>query len=113
MAKKHREGTCQICGIEYEAFTSAYSDSPFIDGKKYAEICHCCSCVPKMWELKKNYDDGYAVHKEYLLVYEEWDMNRLHSVASLMEDGGWDKPDAERSVRAVKRAVAAAKKRKK
>ena len=108
---RHKEGQCQICKVEYEAFTSAYGDSPFIDGKKYVEICHCCSEVPRMWELRKNYDDGYAVHKEYVYVYDSWDMDRLHSVASLMDDGGWDKEDADRSVRAVKKAVAAAKKK--
>jgi hypothetical protein len=62
-----------------------------------------------MWELKKNYDDGYVVHPEYVYVYETWDMDRLHSPESLMEDGGWDKVVAERSVRAVKKAVSLAK----
>ena len=111
MAKKNQDGFCQICGVEYKAYTSAYTNFPFIDGKKYREICHCCSEVPRMWELKKNYDDGYAFYKEYIFVYESMDMDRLHSVESLMKDGGWEKKDAERSVRAVKKIVAIAKKK--
>lgn len=101
---KYKEGFCQICGCEPEAYVSAYRERPFVDGRKYKEICWCCANVPKTWELLKNYDDGYCIHKEYVMVYDEMDPKRLHTVEEIMSEG-WDREEATRSVRAVKRAI--------
>lgn len=114
MAKRqYIDGTCQICGAECKAFISYSKNNPFIDGKSYEMVCHCCMDVPKMWEIKTNYDDGFAIHEEYILIYDEWNMNKLHTINSLMEEGGWDKVEATRSIRAVKKAIDAAKRLKK
>lgn len=103
--KKHRDdGICPICKCEMDVIVSAYKDYPFIDGRKYQAICFVCASVPKTWENVKNYDDGFCIHKEYLLVFETFDPKRLCSIGEMMEDG-FGKVESEKSIRAVKAAI--------
>lgn len=101
---KRIEGICPICGQEIEVIVSAYKSYPFIDGKRYSEICWPCACVPKTWEILKNYDDGYCLHDEYVKCYYTFDKDRLCSVQEMMEDG-FPKVVADRSIKAVKKAI--------
>ena len=92
--KKHTDGICQICGYEVEVCVSGYKEHPFIDGRRYQEICFLCSEVPKMYEYKNN----------ELIVYDSFDDHRLHTAMELVEEG-FDKKEAQQSIRAVKRAI--------
>jgi len=84
---------CSICKSEFEAFTDAFENEPWIDGRRHKDICHCCMCVPKMW----HYDE----EKKMLTVYDEMDPKRLCTIEELMEEG-FEKASAQRSLRAVK-----------
>jgi hypothetical protein len=86
---------CPICDQEMQTLVSAYHKSPFIDGRRYEFICHCCSEVPRMYEAN---EDGY--HN----VFKEFDKKRLHSVDDLMEFG-WDKQYAKTSLKAVQAKI--------
>lgn len=99
--KKHIDGICQICGQEVEVCVSGYRDHPFIDGRKYEEICFVCSEVPKMYEYK---------NKE-LTKFDTFDPKRLHTVAELAEDG-FDNKYAKKCIAAVKRAIKTGPKKK-
>ena len=99
--KKHTEGFCQICNQEAEVCVSGYRDIPFIDGRKYQEICFICSEVPKMYE-----DNG-----EGLVEFATFDPKRLHTADELAEDG-FDKKRARKCIAAVKRAIKTGPKKK-
>ncbi len=91
--KKHFPGFCQVCGQEAEVCVSGYQTHPFIDGRRYQEICFICSEVPKMYEYNGE-----------LVVYDTFDPKRLHTADELAEDG-FDKKLAQKSIRAVKQAI--------
>jgi len=92
---------CSICKAELEAYTSAFEDDPWIDGRKHKDICHCCMCVPKMY----HYDEEKGV----LTTYDEMYYKRLCTVEEIMEDG-FEKAEATRSLRAVKALIRKRKK---
>ena len=97
---KRKEGYCNICGEFCEVVCTGYSSGPFVDGKKYDEICHVCHCVPKTCEYDEENDEW--IHYDYL------EDKKLRTVAEMMEDG-WDKAEAAKSVKAVKAAIKRAK----
>lgn len=103
MAKRD-DGKCSICGHPFGAYTSAYRRQPFVDGRYHQEICWTCACVPKMSEFFESYDDGKEIHKDYLLVYNEFSASRIHTLQEMMEEG-FSKEESLRSIKAVKRAA--------
>ena len=100
MAKRKEEGFFGMCGQELFVYCSAYTHTPFVDGRRYKELCHLCYEVPKMsdWDEKL----------QRIIHYPTMDPKRLCTVAELM-DGGWDKKDCETSLKAVKKAIANSK----
>ena len=95
---------CCICkAVEFEyAFSSAYESTPWVDGRVHRGVmCHCCYEVPKM----HHYDE----ESKELTVYHEMYYNRLCTVDELVAEG-FDKKDAQRSIRAVKALVRKRKK---
>lgn len=92
---RHKEGCCHICGLEFEVFASTYENTPWVDGKKHAEICHICFDVPKNLEYDEKKDEWVA--------YEELSPSRLRTVEEMVDDG-WDKKEAQVAIRAVKKA---------
>ena len=93
--KKPVEDVCDICGEPYDAYCSYYRHHPWIDGRKHEIICHICYDVPKV----------HVVDKESGVTFlTPFDPNRIQTVKEMM-DGGWDKWQAERSVKATKAAI--------
>ena len=101
MPEKYQESMCRICGKEIFACCSAYKETPFVDGRCYAEMCHACSEVPKMIELDEKVNEW--------IVYKEMSPKRLCSVKEIMS-GGWTRQEAELAIKAVKKAIAKGKK---
>jgi hypothetical protein len=87
---------CSICKNDYDACSLAYDNEKWIDDKCHKLICWTCFCVPKMWH--------YNEEKEEIIVYEEFDPKRLHTVNEMMEDG-FDEKEAKHSIRAVKKLL--------
>lgn len=87
---------CPICKQFIAVLVSGFKEIPFIDGKTYEAICHCCSEVPKM------YDFDTATQK--FIFYDKMEPSRLHTVEELVEDG-WNKKVAEISYKAIKNLV--------
>jgi len=92
---------CSICKSEFESFTNAYESQPWIDGRRHKEMCHCCYEVPKMY--------SYDEENDVLTQYDEMDYRRLCTVEELMQEG-FDKKEAQKSVRAVKALIRKRKK---
>ncbi len=93
---------CPICGEYMSVLCSGHRDKPFIDGKKYNDICFACFHVPKVWTCKLGRPrDGSAD------VWEGpfWDAKHLCSAQELVADGVCDITQARKSARAVKSLV--------
>lgn len=86
---------CPICGEFIEVIVRLHAHDPFVDGRCYDMICHTCFVVPMTWEYDK---DGEVIW------HGTKSPNRLASVAHLMSEG-WEKAEAERSIKAVKRLL--------
>ena len=84
---------CEICGRDYSAYCSYYSNHNWIDGRRHKIICHICYDVPIVHEVE---DDIWYV--------KPFDPNRLQTVKEMVQ-GGWDKKDAEIAIKAVKKAI--------
>ena len=100
MARRKQEGFCGICGREVLVNCSAYTHKPFIDGRRYEDLCHLCYEVPKMYDWDEK--------SQKIVYYSTMDPKRLCTAAELME-GGWDKKECEISIKAIKKAIANAK----
>ena len=92
---------CSICKEFMTVACLGHATVPFIDGRKYEEICHCCFSVPKMYE--------YDEKKEELIVFETMNYKRLHTAKELVSEG-FEEEFAKKSIKAVKAKI---KKRKK
>lgn len=88
------EFDCPICGADIEILVRYHSEEPFIDGRTYAVICFTCASIPKTW----GYENGEVV------VYKYKNPERLCSVEDMMEDG-WERCEALRSLKAVKKLL--------
>lgn len=94
MAKKKLDGFCPICGELIEVVVTAYKRIPFINGKNYEEICFTCDSVPKM--------HSFDELKNELIVYNNFDKNRLNTLEEMISDG-FTKKESQISIKAVKR----------
>jgi hypothetical protein len=72
-----------------------HAQDPFIDGRCYDLICFTCFTIPKTWE----YDS-----KGEIIWYGTKSPDRLSSVADMVSDG-WEKQEAEISIRAIKKLL--------
>lgn len=86
---------CPICKQPIEAIVRYFSEDPFIDGRTYSEICFTCANVPKTWEYDEN---GEAIF------FEGRRADKLCTPEDLMADG-WDRKEAEISIKAVKKLL--------
>jgi hypothetical protein len=89
-----------------EIICSGHSSVPFIDGRKYPEICFVCFNIPKIWEITPS-DNG----SEDTWEGPFYDHKHLFTAEELIEDGvAEDIRRAKKSITAVKKRIAAAKK---
>ena len=86
---------CQICGSDPTGIVRIFESHPFIDGRTYDLICFTCSCVPKYW---------YTTKQGEVITLTDPDPEHMRTVAEMLEDG-WDKRDAERSIKAIQRKL--------
>jgi hypothetical protein len=87
---------CPICKLPLEVIVRAYREEPFLDGRFYEEICHRCSCVPRRVVYDKKTDDW--------IWFDHVSPDRIATVEDLIGDG-WEKHEAEASIRAVKKLL--------
>jgi len=98
--RKKREindNICPLCKQDMQIRCTGYSQKPFVDGKKYAAICHTCWCVPKIWYYQSETDtfDGPYFDGDHLYTPEE-----------MMEEGACDNiKEAKLCVKAVKASI--------
>jgi hypothetical protein len=89
-----------------EIICSGHSTTPYVDGRKYPEMCFTCFHVPKIWEITPS-ENGSE---------DKWegpffDHKHLCTPQELVEDGvAEDVKLAKKSVAAVKKRITAAKK---
>lgn len=85
-----------------DVLCSGHSRTPFIDGRKYANICFVCFHVPKMWigELGRARDGS---QDEWDGPF--WDPKLLHTAAELVDNGVCDLSRARKSIRAIKQKL--------
>ena len=95
---KNKEGFCGICGAPTTVVVSAYRSGrpPFVDGRNYDEICHCCHAAWKTSEWDDLEDKFVHFHP-----YKE---PRLYTPEELMTEG-WSKEEAKLSIKCIKRAL--------
>jgi hypothetical protein len=99
MGRKPRsEDECPICGQYISVIASGYRNEPFLDGKKYHVMCFTCACT-----VKGAFTFRVGENLKPIVPGE------LYTVQEMMEDG-FDKKEAEISLKAVKAAIAKSKK---
>lgn len=87
---------CNICGRIPEAIVKVYANEPFVDGRNYGLICWVCANVPKTWYYDNNGE---------IIVLEYFDKDRINTAKEMSEDGGWDKDEAEISIKAIRKLL--------
>jgi len=86
---------CAICGRDPKVITRAYAHQPFVDGRNYDLICWTCANVPKGW---------YTDETGEVIVLDHFDPDMINDVREMMAEG-WDKVDAEISIKAVRKIL--------
>jgi hypothetical protein len=87
---------CPVCKCDIEVIVRFHTDEPFVDGRTYSEMCFTCASVPKTWE--------YDAVADEVIVFDFKSPNRLCTVEDMVSDG-WDKEEAQRSIKAVKKLL--------
>jgi hypothetical protein len=88
MAKN--DDICPICKEYIDIIVSGFKDEPFINGKKYENICFVCACVPK--------------NSFVIIPVEKHKDNALNTVEEMVAEG-FNKKRAEISVKCVKKIL--------
>ena len=98
MAKKIQEGHCGVCSSFCDVVVSAYrkGNKPFLDGRNYDEVCHCCHAAWKITE----WDDL----EDKWIHYDPYNEIHLYSIDELIKEG-WDKEQIKISLKAIKNAL--------
>jgi hypothetical protein len=86
---------CPICGQFIEVIVRLHAHEPFVDGRCYDMICFTCFTIPKTWEYGR---DGEIIW------HGTKSPDRLATVEEMMSEG-WDKQEAEKSLKAIKRLL--------
>lgn len=81
---------CPICNSDYVDIGVVRDASMF--GRQIGSVCLGCYSVPKNWEETP----------EGIVVFEQHDRKRLHTIQELMEDG-WNQEEAKRHLNSVKK----------
>ena len=100
MAKKQQDGYCGVCGSFCDVVVSAYRKGrkPFLDGRNYEEVCHCCHAA---WRITELVGDKWVSYDPYNDIH-------LYTIDELMTDG-FPKDRAKLSIKAIKKAMQHAK----
>lgn len=84
------DGNCCICGEPCDAFINCLA-RPFIDGKRYKEICFCCGSVPAPKKV--------LLDKTEICLAGTFTQN-LQTLQQMINDG-FDEYQATKSIKAV------------
>lgn len=76
---------CSLCKQKTDIYTNAHKNTPFVDGKLYAEMCFTCYFVPKISEQK--YKKDGSLLEESPLPYS---CQNLQTPKELYEQGASD-----------------------
>lgn len=80
-----------------ETICTGHRAKPFVDGKTYKAICHCCFEVPKC--------ETFVVEKPgWVTMYSKLDPASLHTLEELMEFG-FNKKEAINSIKCVQQSI--------
>lgn len=80
-----------------ETLCTGHREKPFVDGKKYKSICHCCFEVP-------NCATFVVETPGMVTMYSKLDPAKLHSIEELM-GFGFNKREATTSLKAVEKSI--------
>jgi hypothetical protein len=91
-----------------EIICSGHSTIPYIDGRKYTEMCFVCLHIPKIWDITEGKaEDG----SEDVWEGPFYDHKHLFTAQELIKEGVTDDlRQAKKSLTAVKKRITAAKK---
>jgi hypothetical protein len=87
---------CPICQKEAYCTFAMFNEVPFIDGKKYENICFCCASIPNTFQYDEIVDR--------LDVYHNYSNLHINTAAQLKEQG-WTESDIKDSLNAVLKLI--------
>jgi hypothetical protein len=87
---------CEICKQPITCSFSMFKEAPYIDGKKYDNICFLCASLPSTYE--------YDELTNALNVYQNYSPHYLNDAEYLQKEG-WSKQEIDVSIRAVNKII--------